>query len=142
MEPEVYRRWVPEFLKEASLRLFFLGLKFNQMGVAEFYFKSIVDGDAFSMKMFFDDWPSYFGFSNESFRLISIEKLPETRDGQMFVVERSRLLESFHVESLGIYKSDPLFHFCILTDEWIDIITSSLPNISIEPWQGDDHLVV
>lgn len=69
---------------------------------------------------------------NESHRLASLEQLPKTREGSLYVVRNSKLLSSFHEDALGIYESDPLIHIAIITDEWIDLIMNDFPQLTID----------
>jgi hypothetical protein len=83
------------------------------------------------MKIEFASWPLTIKMANESYRLSSIERLPRQKRGSFYLVRNSELLESFHKDSLGIYSGDPLQHMAIITDEWIDLIFSDPPRISL-----------
>ena len=75
----------------------------------------------------FAPMPLLLNVCNESFRLGSLPLLPKPRQGSMYLVKNSKLLERFHGDSLGIYLNDSIVHLAIVTDEWIDLLLSDLP---------------
>ncbi|WP_139253997.1 hypothetical protein [Marinobacterium iners] len=81
-----------------------------------------------SIKITFDFFYIY-SKSNESYRLETIDKIPDDRY-LILTVENSRLAEWFHKESKGIYSDDDVVHYLIITsDEVIDVLSSIPPSI-------------
>jgi hypothetical protein len=80
----------------------------------------------------FPELPTAMRITNESMRLASLPSVPTEVENSFFLVENSEFLEWLNNESLDIYKSDPVFHLAIVTEEWIDIICNEDPVVVFE----------
>jgi hypothetical protein len=126
MSTEVYEPWTFPNLPE-PIRLAFdamhiangrLTIRLHEMG-----------GARRGAELVFPALPLVVKIVNESHRLNSMGRLPQKREGSLYLVRDSELLEAFNKDALGIYSSDPLRHLAVITDEWIDLVVAELPQL-------------
>ena len=122
---EIYEVWNPIIDSQLPMKLSFKSMDFSpeQLKV------NLLATSQKSISLVFSPAPLVVKICNESFRLITLVHLPKPKQGSIFLVTNSHLLEDFHRDSLNIYVNDPIFHLAIVTDEWVDVITSSFPKI-------------
>ncbi len=123
---EVYEPWTPPDVAD-PLRLAFVGMHIAN-GELKIQFHEVV-GARRNVVLTFPVLPVLFKMVNESYRLNSLKRLPKQRDGSLYIVKNSELLASFHKDAMGIYAADPLVHFAVITDEWIDMVLTALPKV-------------
>lgn len=81
----------------------------------------------------FPELPIATRITNESQRLVTLNRLAEDIPSHFIsVVRNSNFISWLNSDSLEIYKDVPWIHFSIFaSDEWIEVITSDLPELII-----------
>ncbi|WP_143684866.1 RHS repeat domain-containing protein [Variovorax sp. KK3] len=124
---ELYEPWIPPNVS-GPMRLAFDAMRVG--GCTLTIQLHEVGGSRRNVLLEFESLPLSINMVNESHRLNSLKRLPKTREGSLYLVRNSELLEAFHNEAAGIYRADPLLHFSVVTDEWIDLILAELPRVT------------
>jgi len=126
MNIEIYEPWIPPSLS-APMRLTFDSMHVENgemtIGMHE------VGAGRRNVALAFSVLPLAIRVINESHRLRSLARLPKQRDGSLYLVRNSEMLDSFNNDALGIYAEDPLLHLAVVTEEWIDLILAELPQV-------------
>jgi hypothetical protein len=125
---ETYEPWYCEKLS-TPMRVLLKSFSYNENSSLDIHVCNLKNFDE-HLIIRFPELPIAMRVTNESQRLVTLHKMKGQFSHFICVVQNSNFLSWLNYDSLGIYKDDPWKHFSIVEDnEWIDVITSDLPEI-------------
>lgn len=121
--------WHPDVFLE-SKRVEFEGILYS-LGRVGIHLSDLSEGGR-KIILMFDPAPVAIRIANESFRLSSLKRVPLPGAHSFYLDMHSDFLAWLNSESSDIYRNDPIKHFVIISEEWIDILCSDYPEIIME----------